>query len=254
MAKYAAAEAALAAVDAAIQTHGGNGVATEYGLLPVLGPGPAAPHRPGEPGDDPQLRRPAQPGPAPVLLRSRPSMDLHENLIQRVNVGDIAHPHRRARPDQAARSSTATGAGPTPSSTRGSTGSPTGSPAAGYTRGDALGARLGQQRRVPGRLLRLREARRRLRADQPRLAARRGRLRARPLAGPRHRGGDASSSARWARRSRKVPDVADVIVRPGHRRGVPAGSRRPARGRRSTRLLAGDTSRAARSSSTTATR
>lgn len=37
MAKYAAAEAALAAVDAAIQTHGGNGVATEFGLIPLWG-------------------------------------------------------------------------------------------------------------------------------------------------------------------------------------------------------------------------
>jgi alkylation response protein AidB-like acyl-CoA dehydrogenase len=37
MAKYAAAEAALAAIDAAIQTHGGNGFATEYGLLPYWG-------------------------------------------------------------------------------------------------------------------------------------------------------------------------------------------------------------------------
>ncbi len=37
MAKYAAAEAALAAIDAAIQTHGGNGVASEYGLLPYWG-------------------------------------------------------------------------------------------------------------------------------------------------------------------------------------------------------------------------
>jgi alkylation response protein AidB-like acyl-CoA dehydrogenase len=37
MAKYAAAEAALAAVDAAIQTHGGNGVAMEYGLIPLWG-------------------------------------------------------------------------------------------------------------------------------------------------------------------------------------------------------------------------
>jgi alkylation response protein AidB-like acyl-CoA dehydrogenase len=35
MAKYAAAEAALAAVDAAIQTHGGNGLAEEYGLVPL---------------------------------------------------------------------------------------------------------------------------------------------------------------------------------------------------------------------------
>lgn len=34
MAKYAAAEAGLAATDAAIQTHGGNGLTTEYGLLP----------------------------------------------------------------------------------------------------------------------------------------------------------------------------------------------------------------------------
>jgi alkylation response protein AidB-like acyl-CoA dehydrogenase len=37
MAKYAAAEAAGAAVDAAIQAHGGNGLATEYGLLPYWG-------------------------------------------------------------------------------------------------------------------------------------------------------------------------------------------------------------------------
>lgn len=37
MAKYAAAEAAIAAIDAAIQTHGGNGVATEFGLIPLWG-------------------------------------------------------------------------------------------------------------------------------------------------------------------------------------------------------------------------
>ena len=37
MAKYAAAEAALAAIDAAIQCHGGNGVSTEYGLIPLWG-------------------------------------------------------------------------------------------------------------------------------------------------------------------------------------------------------------------------
>jgi alkylation response protein AidB-like acyl-CoA dehydrogenase len=37
MAKYSAAEAALAAVDAAIQSHGGNGLAMEYGLLPLWG-------------------------------------------------------------------------------------------------------------------------------------------------------------------------------------------------------------------------
>jgi alkylation response protein AidB-like acyl-CoA dehydrogenase len=37
MAKYAAAEAAIAAVDQAIQTHGGNGVSAEYGLVPLWG-------------------------------------------------------------------------------------------------------------------------------------------------------------------------------------------------------------------------
>jgi alkylation response protein AidB-like acyl-CoA dehydrogenase len=37
MAKYAAAEAALAATDSAIQSHGGNGLAVEYGLVPLWG-------------------------------------------------------------------------------------------------------------------------------------------------------------------------------------------------------------------------
>ena len=37
MAKYLAAEAGIAAVDAAIQTHGGNGVSTEHGLIPLWG-------------------------------------------------------------------------------------------------------------------------------------------------------------------------------------------------------------------------
>ena len=37
MAKFAAADAATAAVDAAIQTHGGNGLSTEYGLIPLWG-------------------------------------------------------------------------------------------------------------------------------------------------------------------------------------------------------------------------
>ena len=37
MAKYAAAEAALAATDSAIQSHGGNGLAVEYGLMPLWG-------------------------------------------------------------------------------------------------------------------------------------------------------------------------------------------------------------------------
>ena len=37
MAKYAAAEAASHALDAAIQAHGGNGMATEYGLATLSG-------------------------------------------------------------------------------------------------------------------------------------------------------------------------------------------------------------------------
>lgn len=37
MAKYAAADAAIAAVDAAIQAHGGNGLAAEFGLVPLYG-------------------------------------------------------------------------------------------------------------------------------------------------------------------------------------------------------------------------
>jgi alkylation response protein AidB-like acyl-CoA dehydrogenase len=37
MAKYAAAEAGLAALDQSIQTHGGNGLATEYGLADLWG-------------------------------------------------------------------------------------------------------------------------------------------------------------------------------------------------------------------------
>jgi alkylation response protein AidB-like acyl-CoA dehydrogenase len=37
MAKYAAAEAAVAAADRAIQTHGGNGLSAEYGLVPQWG-------------------------------------------------------------------------------------------------------------------------------------------------------------------------------------------------------------------------
>jgi len=37
MAKYAAAEATVHAVDQAVQIHGGNGLATEYGLGSLLG-------------------------------------------------------------------------------------------------------------------------------------------------------------------------------------------------------------------------
>ena len=68
MAKYAAAEAALARArrgdpDPRRQRRG-------HRVRPaaVLGPRPIAPHRPGEPRDDPQLRRPALARPAQELL------------------------------------------------------------------------------------------------------------------------------------------------------------------------------------------
>ena len=39
IAKYAAAEAAIGAVDAAVQAHGGNGMSTEYGVGTLMGAG-----------------------------------------------------------------------------------------------------------------------------------------------------------------------------------------------------------------------
>jgi hypothetical protein len=57
MAKYAA-EAGLHAIDTAIQTHGGNGFASEYGLADRG----AWSGRPDQPRDGPQLRRRALPG------------------------------------------------------------------------------------------------------------------------------------------------------------------------------------------------
>ena len=56
MAKYAAAEAAIHCVDQAIQTHGGNGVAQEYGLSDMWWGVRHDAHRAGQPRDDPQLR------------------------------------------------------------------------------------------------------------------------------------------------------------------------------------------------------
>ncbi|MBO0877250.1 MAG: acyl-CoA dehydrogenase, partial [Pseudonocardia sp.] len=37
VAKYAAAEAAIHAVDASVQAHGGNGMSAEYGIGPLIG-------------------------------------------------------------------------------------------------------------------------------------------------------------------------------------------------------------------------
>ena len=69
MAKYAAGEASTRAVDQAVQSMGGNGLSQEYGVAAMLVALPAVPHRPGQPGDDPQLHRPDLTGPAAVVLR-----------------------------------------------------------------------------------------------------------------------------------------------------------------------------------------
>src|SRR6185312_14209084 len=71
----------------------------------LLGPGAAAAHRSGQPGDDPQLRRPAQPGPAPLVLRlvlRGAAVDLARNLIGRINVGDSLTRTAASRPAQLA--------------------------------------------------------------------------------------------------------------------------------------------------------
>ena len=68
MAKYAAAEVAVRAVDQAVQTHGGNGLASEYGLGSMLGLRPPRAHRSRQSRDAPQLRGPVQPRPAQVVL------------------------------------------------------------------------------------------------------------------------------------------------------------------------------------------
>jgi alkylation response protein AidB-like acyl-CoA dehydrogenase len=68
MAKYAAAEAAIRCVDQAIQTHGGNGFAIEYGLTEMWWGVRLVRTAPVSPGDDPELRRRALARTAAVLL------------------------------------------------------------------------------------------------------------------------------------------------------------------------------------------
>ena len=68
MAKYAAAEAAIQCVDQAIQTHGGNGFALEYGLTDMYWGARLDAHRPGLARDDPELRGRALARPAALVL------------------------------------------------------------------------------------------------------------------------------------------------------------------------------------------
>ena len=56
MAKYAAGEASVRAVDQAVQSLGGNGLTKEYGIAAAVHRVEAGPHRPGQPRDGSQLR------------------------------------------------------------------------------------------------------------------------------------------------------------------------------------------------------
>ena len=69
MAKYAAAEAAITCVDRAIQAHGGNGFALEYGLSDMWWGVRLTRTAPGVARDDPQLRGRALVRAAEELLR-----------------------------------------------------------------------------------------------------------------------------------------------------------------------------------------
>ena len=114
MAKYAAAEAAIAAADAAMQTHGGNGFATEYGLVPywasarLLRVAPVnremilnyvAQHSLGLPRS--VVPRPRSAAGAGQHTQGD-AVDLARNLIQRINVGDSLTRSAAARPAQPA--------------------------------------------------------------------------------------------------------------------------------------------------------
>ena len=96
MAKYAAGEAVCNAVDRAIQTHGGNGLANEYGLVQMLAGSRLLADRTGEPRDGAQLRRPVLPGPAEVLLRSRMTDELvHLEVADAVATITLDSEHNR---------------------------------------------------------------------------------------------------------------------------------------------------------------
>ena len=70
-AKFLAAEAGCFAADRAVQTLGGMGYATRVPRGALLPRGPPAADRAGQPGDDPQLHRPARAGSAARLLTGR---------------------------------------------------------------------------------------------------------------------------------------------------------------------------------------
>ena len=107
MAKYAAAEASVRAVDQAVQSLGGNGLTKEYGIAVGADRVAAGPHRAGEPGDDPELRRPDVARPAAVVLMRRPLVRLRRPaepaVVARLTL-DSPH-NRNALSDRAGRRS-----------------------------------------------------------------------------------------------------------------------------------------------------
>ena len=94
MAKYAAGEASVRAVDQAVQSLGGNGLTKEYGIAAVLTASRLARIAPGQPRDDAQLRRADLAGPAPVVLMTRTRPLLRRGQRRAADAGLAAQPQR----------------------------------------------------------------------------------------------------------------------------------------------------------------
>ena len=96
VAKYAAAEAAVGAVDHAIQLHGGQWPFGRVRTGPAVGFGPTAANRASQQGDDPQLRGATQPVTAEILLMTAVALDARSGRPPRARVrrwrGNCASP------------------------------------------------------------------------------------------------------------------------------------------------------------------
>ncbi|CAM5720661.1 hypothetical protein SMICM304S_00785 [Streptomyces microflavus] len=109
MAKYAAGEACVKAVDQAVHTLGGNGLTREYGLGRPDHRVPRRPDRPGQPGDDPQLRLPPVPGPSEVVLEPAAGGEPEPSDLSPFSIprGDSPTLHTRTAPRAASRAAPA---------------------------------------------------------------------------------------------------------------------------------------------------
>ena len=100
MAKYAAGEAVVKAVDQAVHTLGGNGLTREYGLASLHHRLPGRPDRTRQPRDDPQLRLAPEPRPAQVVLSGETVTQREEPLVRTAHERGITtltldSPHNR---------------------------------------------------------------------------------------------------------------------------------------------------------------